>query len=356
MKLGHQLEKDYEQQHRYESSLHYKRQSETPRVLVNQQMGKASVQCWWCKGHHPPGNCPWSASSSNQTFQQLQTSQSENHKNQGGLPSTNAISATKTVTIHQKNYGTDRTLCTGPQQLVIPIDIGAWQGKAILDTGASYTLLNESLWKELTPQESLQPWTSVTLYLANGKAEVPLGWISVVITLHGKSFSGSTVVLTSASLTYEVVLGLDFIFLSGIQLNVAEGKYFFKSAPEMECYFQPGQASIPRSRTLCLMNIKQFIRSQQNLSLFSAVPPPEPTAILRETNFTYIEFLIDRAIKEAALPPNEEVQLCQILESHPTVCTRRPGRTRMFLNIAYIFVSKYPLNSDCMDSHMSSKP
>lgn len=114
----------------------------------------------------------------------------------------------------------DSTRCTVPQQLVIPINIGAWKGKAILDTGASYTILHESLWKELTPQESLNPWTSGPLYLANGKAEVPLGWINVMITLHDQSFSGRAVVLTSVSLTCASVLGLAFIFLSGIQLRL----------------------------------------------------------------------------------------------------------------------------------------
>lgn len=56
------------------------------------------------------------------------------------------------------------------------------------DTEASYTLIHESLWKELTPQESLQPWTSGPLHLPNGEAEAPLGWISVLIKLHNQSF------------------------------------------------------------------------------------------------------------------------------------------------------------------------
>ncbi len=132
------------------------------------------------------------------------------------------ISAIKTAFPFKKKYAIKSIQGTVPQQLVIPINIGAWKGKAILDTGASYTLLHESLWKELTPQESLQPWTSGPLYLANGQAEVPLGWINMLITLHDQSFPTHAIVLTSTSLTYAVVLGLDFIFMSGIQLNIAE--------------------------------------------------------------------------------------------------------------------------------------
>lgn len=77
VKLGHQLENDYEQQQQYESNLHHKQQSVSPQALVNWQRDKASVQCWRCKGHHPPGNCPQFTSSSKQSFPQMQSSQSK---------------------------------------------------------------------------------------------------------------------------------------------------------------------------------------------------------------------------------------------------------------------------------------
>lgn len=61
--------------------------------------------------------------------------------------------------------------------------ISTWNWKAILDTGASYTLIHEELWKLLEPSKSLHPWTAGPLYLVNGEAENPLGWINVAITL-----------------------------------------------------------------------------------------------------------------------------------------------------------------------------
>lgn len=99
-----------------------------------------------------------------------------------------------------------------PQQLVVPITIASWVGKAILDTGASYTLINENLWTELVPQLILQPWNLGPLYLANGEAEVPLGWVTLSITLHHKSFSVHVAVLPSQALAYSVILGLDYLF------------------------------------------------------------------------------------------------------------------------------------------------
>ncbi len=98
-----------------------------------------------------------------------------------------------------------------------------------MDTGASYTLLHESLWREINPLTNLYPWTLGPLYLANFEAEVPLGWTNVQITLHNKDFPTKVAILTSKALTYSVVLGLDFIFSSGLQINVSDQKYAFKS-------------------------------------------------------------------------------------------------------------------------------
>ncbi len=56
VKLGRQLEKDSAQQ------LHYEKRITQPtppqRLTSNRPVDKPLVQCWRCKGHHPPGNCP----------------------------------------------------------------------------------------------------------------------------------------------------------------------------------------------------------------------------------------------------------------------------------------------------------
>lgn len=123
--------------------------------------------------------------------------------------------------------------------------IGGWSGKAIVDTGASYTMIHESLWQKLSPQESLQPWSFNPLYLANGEAEVPLGWLQLQIHIHNKIFTLTVAVLSPKALAYAVVLGLDFIFFSGLQINVIDKKYSFKSTPQEDHPFQPGNASVP---------------------------------------------------------------------------------------------------------------
>lgn len=132
-----------------------------------------------------------------------------------------------------------------PQQLVVPITIGRWTGKAVVDTGASYTLLHESLWTALASSDPLQTWALGPLYLANGETAVPVGWTNIEITLHNQVFFLPAAILSNKALAYSVVLGLDFIFTSGLQINVADGNYSFKSIPNHIYPFQPGQASTP---------------------------------------------------------------------------------------------------------------
>ncbi len=83
-------------------------------------------------------------------------------------------------------------------------------------------MLHENLWKQFTPHEKLQPWTLGPLYLANGETEAPVGWMQQQICLHDHSFTLPVAVLSSKVLAYSVVLGLDFIFFSGMQINVID--------------------------------------------------------------------------------------------------------------------------------------
>ncbi len=182
VKLGRQLEKDHAQQ------LHYEKRITQPtkpqRLNSNRPVEKPPVQCWRCKGHHPPGNCPHystlqsSQPSSNQ-HPSMGSKRSFQPQKSGVLPSNNAMSVTVLSKSSTKSETFPSTATNKfvsiPEQLVVPINIRAWKRKAIVDTGASYTLLHGSLWKELNPHDNLHPWTLGPLYLANGEAEVPIG-------------------------------------------------------------------------------------------------------------------------------------------------------------------------------------
>lgn len=147
VKLGHQLERDYEQQLRYDCGrMGPKHQATSQRPYSNHPTEKIPVQCWRCRGQHPPGKCPhYTSPQSPQTSgpQYSTSSKQPYHPKSGGHPSNNSVA----------------------QQLVVPLCIDAWSGKAIVDTGASYTLIHENLMRQLTSPDQLQPWCRGPLYL-----------------------------------------------------------------------------------------------------------------------------------------------------------------------------------------------
>ncbi len=338
VKLGQQLERDYEQQKQYEGRMGFKQSIAMPQRPISSRPAEKEksplVQCWRCNGHHSPGHCPRFVSA-----QSLQSNQHHSASSKrttfsvpraGGPPTNHSVSATFTKKTPKTCKNTPPPAAV-PQQLVVPLSIGTWKGKAIVDTGASYTLLHENLCQELIAQ-SLLPWTRGPLYLANGEAEIPLGWVNTPITLHKKVFNIPTAVLPDKALAYAVVLGLDFIYSSGLQINVVDQKYSFKSNPNEDFPFQPGNASVPVIHSQHQKGKKESKSS--SLSLLSSVPPPQSVISLTPANSDE-KTLIDAAVNAAHLPPEDKQQLYQILESNPQVCTLRPGRTEVLEHRIY---------------------
>ncbi|KAL0160058.1 hypothetical protein M9458_043783, partial [Cirrhinus mrigala] len=128
-----------------------------------------------------------------------------------GQSSNNSVAATRMQkppsTIQKASISTSSNApMTIPQQLVVPISIATWTGKAIVVTGASYTLIHEGLMKQLTSPDQLQTWSRGPFYLANGEAEIPLVWVNTTIRLHDQAFTIPAAVLSLKALAYAVVL------------------------------------------------------------------------------------------------------------------------------------------------------
>ncbi|KAL0167867.1 hypothetical protein M9458_036089, partial [Cirrhinus mrigala] len=337
VKLGHQLEKDYEQQLRYEGRMGPKHPTTSQRPSSNRPAEKIPVQCWRCSGQHPPGKCPHYVSPQSSGHQFTSSKHPYSSSQTRGQSSNNSVAATRMQkppsTIQKASISTSSNApMTIPQQLVVPISIATWTGKAIVETGASYTLIHEGLMKQLASPDQLQIWSHGPLCVANGEAETPLGWINTTIQLHDQAFAIPAAVLSSKALAYAVVLGLDFVFFSGMQINVTDQKYSFKFSPAKEYPFQPGNASVP------IVNPQQENLQQEktkNLSLLSSIPPPSPQLLIQQPDNVDERMLIRNAVDEAHLPPDGKQQLLSILESNPRVCTLRTGRTDVLQHHIY---------------------
>lgn len=83
----------------------------------------------------------------------------------------------------------------------------------------------------------LKPWVQGPLYLADGTGRYPLGWSKLEIHIHQQTTNVPVVVLPTPCLALPVVLGLDFVCLSGLQFVVSENMYWLKTASKRKYYF-----------------------------------------------------------------------------------------------------------------------
>ncbi|KAI3374585.1 hypothetical protein L3Q82_021158 [Scortum barcoo] len=195
VRLGQQLEKDRENQLQYEQRKNLLKKpsravASEPAMLTPKRPSHPShnqppqVYCWRCKGSHAPASCPqWTASrgpprSSHQ--QAAKTSHvQESPATLGSLSSSSHLEAANPI-----NSSTFSQEIALPCQLMVPLQIGPWDGIAILDTGSSYTLINEDVWTGLRArQDALKPWTRGPLYLADGEERQPIGWSRMTLAL-----------------------------------------------------------------------------------------------------------------------------------------------------------------------------
>ncbi len=191
------------------------------------------------------------------------------------------------------------------------------------------------MWREINPLTNLYPWTLGPLYLANFEAKVPLGWTNVQITLHNKDFPTKVAILTSKALTYSVVLGLDFIFSSGLQINVSDQKYAFKSNLT-SILFNPDMPVFPVEDPPHLEKNPQTQRSNQTLSLLSSIPPLQfPPSVSQPLTCMDDQTLIEKAVTEAHLLLERKQQLLHLLQSNPNVCTLQLERTTVLQHCIY---------------------
>lgn len=284
VRLGTQLERDYDHKIKYnqlqlpKSSFldqHLSKKSKGVEVKSNlpPEHSLTSLLCWRCHENHSPGSCSKfkAVLSGKQTGGQFQgTKEFQPQNQQRGM-----LSAYDTQRFEKKDVSSGRKLDKRDgikilRQLVIPMMVRNCSGKALVDTGATYTLLNVDLWNKIKePNERLDVWHEGPLYLANGDATVPLGQKVLDFYLQDLHFQVPTVVLPAQNLVYSMVLGLDFIALTGLQLNIKDQLYSFSDDPQDRVFpFQP--PITPGDSWKCCKPPGNY---NPSASLYSAIPP-----------------------------------------------------------------------------------
>lgn len=199
-----------------------------------------------------------------------------------------------------------------PRQLLIPAAISSWSGIAMLDTGSSYTLINDSLWREVKePGKMLKPWVQGPLYLADGSGKYPLGWTEMEVIVHQQMVAVPLVVLPTSCLAVPVVLGLDFVFFSHLQRDVSENTYWFKSAEHRKHLFLEKSISI----------------QPPHVAFYSAVLPQQMLQDISSSGAT--DDILEVANQSAQLDGDGKKQLCRQLRLNADVCTTKVGQTHI---------------------------
>ncbi|KAL6461592.1 hypothetical protein MHYP_G00297360 [Metynnis hypsauchen] len=113
-----------------------------------------------------------------------------------------------------------------PSLLVVPIQIRGAKGDAVLDTGSTYTLMQESLWGLIARKdEDLLRCGNQAFIMADGQESKALGKFPLVLKLQDVSHKLDVYVLKDDSLYMPLLLGLDFLVNSQMSLQPHLGKY-----------------------------------------------------------------------------------------------------------------------------------
>uniref|UniRef100_A0AAV2JWX9 Uncharacterized protein n=1 Tax=Knipowitschia caucasica TaxID=637954 RepID=A0AAV2JWX9_KNICA len=107
--------------------------------------------------------------------------------------------------------------------LLVPLTICNVQGVAVVDTGSTYTLMREGLWRNLHgTSRDLIPSEDQRFVMADGTAHVALGKQRFGLDWHGRKLSVEAHVMDDRHLAFPMIIGLDFLTDAGVILDLAK--------------------------------------------------------------------------------------------------------------------------------------
>ncbi|RXN17379.1 Retrovirus-related Pol poly from transposon [Labeo rohita] len=120
--------------------------------------------------------------------------------------------------------------------LLVPITVKGKEVKAVLDTGSTYILMQESLWRQLGGDtSSLTPTSPQRFIMADGKVHQATNQ-STINKWQDKVCSVDTYILKDAHLAFPLIAGLDFLRVAGALLDVGQSRYGFKTGTSYTFY------------------------------------------------------------------------------------------------------------------------
>ncbi|KAL0159071.1 hypothetical protein M9458_047147, partial [Cirrhinus mrigala] len=121
--------------------------------------------------------------------------------------------------------------------LLVPITVKGKEVKAVLDTGSTYTLMQESLWRQLGGDtSSLTPTSPQRFIMVDGKVHQATNQSTVNYKWQDKVCSVDTYILKDVHLAFPLIAGLDFLRVAGALLDVGQSRYSLKTGTSYTFY------------------------------------------------------------------------------------------------------------------------
>ncbi|RXN25058.1 Retrovirus-related Pol poly from transposon [Labeo rohita] len=177
---------------------------------------------------------------------------------------------------------------------------------AVIDTGNTYSLIQEKVWKMLKPQAKCLPPSTQTFMLANGHRQKAVGKVRESCEVQGKTFEVQFYVLKDGDLAVPIILGLDFLKLSRMVIDFNSDQFYF---PDVDT-----APNIPFN----------FHVAQPGNHFFLALPLEE-NLLCDDADAK----LIHQVAQEAETSPDVKAQLQNLMLEWPKVCTQNLGRTSL---------------------------
>lgn len=121
-----------------------------------------------------------------------------------------------------------------PEMLTLPIVLRSRYFQAMIDTGSTLSLIQESCWKQLRQQETCKPSQGQSFLLANGQKQTAIGKLRWECELHGRTMDLTLYIMRDADLTVPIILGMDFMLSSGIILDFRRSQYRLPSLKDAD--------------------------------------------------------------------------------------------------------------------------
>lgn len=188
--------------------------------------------------------------------------------------------------------------------VAIPIVLRDRYFTAMVDTGSTLSLIQESCWKKLCMKEPYQQSKGQSFLLANGQRQTSIGKVNWQCGIQGRQVDLTLFILKDTDLTVPIILGMDFLLPTGIVLDFKKAQYTLPSTEDTD-----EKLSFP------------FFTSDScpTVHFYLALPSPPITDATLQT----ICQLAQKADTQQQMKERPE----NLMLEWPTVCTHEIGHT-----------------------------